>query len=62
MDVEGVDINFIIPGTWAPGSTALDLSLAKAMYRSYHRYMADYCSADPRRLKGLLLAPGADPT
>ena len=61
MDVEGVDINFIIPGTWAPGSTALDLSLAKAMYRSYHRYMADYCSADPRRLKGLLLAPGADP-
>ncbi|MYK74594.1 MAG: hypothetical protein F4017_08410, partial [Acidimicrobiaceae bacterium] len=43
MDVEGVDVNFIIPGTWAPGSTALDLSLAKAMYRSYHRYMADYC-------------------
>ena len=61
MDVEGVDVNFIIPGTWAPGSTALETSLAKGMYDAYHRYMADYCSADPRRLKGLLLAPGADP-
>lgn len=61
MDVEGVDINVLIPGTWAPGSTALDLSLAKGLYDSYHRYMQEYCSADPRRLKGLLLAPGADP-
>ncbi len=61
MDVEGVDINFIIPGTWAPGSSALEVGLAKAMHRSYHRYMADYCSADPRRLKGMLLAAAADP-
>jgi predicted TIM-barrel fold metal-dependent hydrolase len=61
MDVEGVDIDFIIPGTWASGSSALDLELAKALYRAYHRYMADYCSADYRRLKGLLLVPGADP-
>jgi predicted TIM-barrel fold metal-dependent hydrolase len=61
MDVEGVDIDLIIPGTWAPGSSALEVGLAKAMYRAYHRYMADYCSADHRRLKGLLLAPAADP-
>jgi predicted TIM-barrel fold metal-dependent hydrolase len=61
MDVEGVDVDFIIPGTWAPGSSALDPSLAQAMYRAYHRYMADYCGADPRRLKGILLAPAADP-
>jgi uncharacterized protein len=61
MDVEGVDINFIIPGTWAPGSSALETNLAKSMHRSYHRYMADYCSADPRRLKGMLLASAADP-
>lgn len=61
MDVEGVDVNVLIPGTWAPGSTALELSLAKKLYESYHRYMTEYCSADPRRLKGLLLAPGADP-
>lgn len=61
MDVEGVDIDFIIPGTWAPGSSALDPSLAQAMHRSYHRYMQDYCSADPRRLKGMLLVAAADP-
>ena len=61
MDTEGVDMNLLIPGTWAPGSTALDFSLALGMYRAYHRYMEDYCSADPRRLKGLLLAPCAAP-
>ncbi|MFD5112877.1 amidohydrolase family protein [Streptomyces sp. NPDC058220] len=61
MDVEGVDINVLIPAPWAPGSTALDLSLAKSMYSAYHRYQADYCSADSRRLKGLVLAPAADP-
>lgn len=61
MDVEGVDINLIVPGTWAPGSTALDPSLAALLYAAYHRYMADYCSEDSRRLKGLILAQGADP-
>lgn len=62
MDLEGVDVDFILPSTWACGSTALDLGLAKALYRAYHRYMQDYCSADHRRLKGLIIAPAADPT
>ncbi|GAA3728201.1 hypothetical protein GCM10022225_06980 [Plantactinospora mayteni] len=61
MDVEGVDINVLIPAPWAPGSTALDRDLALGLYRAYHDYQADYCSADPRRLKGLILAPGHDP-
>jgi predicted TIM-barrel fold metal-dependent hydrolase len=61
MDVEGVDVDFIIPSTWACGSSAIDIDLAKGLYRAYHRYMADYCSADVRRLKGLILAPGKDP-
>ncbi|HVA23450.1 MAG TPA: amidohydrolase family protein [Chloroflexota bacterium] len=61
MDVEGVDLDFIIPGTWATGSSALDVSLCQLLYEAYHRYMADYCSADSRRLKGLILAQGADP-
>lgn len=61
MDVEGVDIDFIIPGTWACGSSALDLSLAELLFEAYHRYMADYCSADSLRLKGLILAHGGDP-
>jgi predicted TIM-barrel fold metal-dependent hydrolase len=61
MDVEGVDIDLIIPGTWATGSSGLEPSLAQLLYEAYHRYMADYCSADSRRLKGLILAQGADP-
>jgi predicted TIM-barrel fold metal-dependent hydrolase len=61
MDLEGVDIDMIIPGTWATGSSALEVELCQLLYEAYHRYMADYCSADPRRLKGLILAQGADP-
>ncbi len=61
MDIEGVDVDLIIPGTWAPGSSALEPGLAQAMYRAYHHYLADYTSADPRRLKGLMLAPAANP-
>lgn len=61
MDTEGVDINLIIPGTWAPGSSALELNLAKSMHRAYHRYLADYTSVDTRRLKAVALAHCADP-
>src|SRR5438309_1806730 len=31
-----------------------------AMYRAYHRWMADYCGAYPRRLGGVLLAASRD--
>lgn len=61
MDVEGVDINLIIPGTWAPGSSALELRLAQSMHRAYHRYLRDYTSADTRRLKAVILAHAGDP-
>jgi len=61
MDVEGVDVNLIIPGTWAPGSSALEINLGKAMHRAYHRYMTEYTSADSRRLKGIALAHCGDP-
>jgi len=60
MDKEGVDVNCLIPGTWASASSALDPSLATGLYAAYHNYMAEFCSADPDRLKGLLLAPAAD--
>lgn len=61
MDIEGIDIHFLIPGTWIHGITALEPQLGRGLYEAYHRYIADYCSADPRRLKGLILVPGADP-
>lgn len=62
MDQEGRDIDFIIPGPWCYGAPALAPHLAQGLYRAYHRYMADYCAADPRRLKSMVLALGTDPT
>jgi predicted TIM-barrel fold metal-dependent hydrolase len=62
MDVEGRDIDFIIPGPWAYGAPALAAPLTTGLYRAYHRYIADYCAADPRRLKSMVLAPATDPT
>jgi predicted TIM-barrel fold metal-dependent hydrolase len=61
MDEEGVDLQVIIPGTWALGATALDVDLAKGLYDAYHRFQAEYCGTDVRRLKGLVMAAGADP-
>jgi predicted TIM-barrel fold metal-dependent hydrolase len=60
MDREGVDVDLIIPGTWASAVTALDAPLAVGLYRAYHNYMRDFCAAAPERLVGLLLAPAAD--
>lgn len=61
MDTEGRDIDFMVPGTWAFGAVTLAPSLFKGLYSAYHRYMADFCSADPRRLKSMILAPANDP-
>jgi len=61
MDLEGRDIDFIIPGPWAYGAPALAPHLAQGLYRAYHRYMAEYCAADSRRLKSMVMALGTDP-
>ena len=61
MDLEGRDIDFIIPGPWAYGAPALVPHLSKGLYRAYHRYMAEYCAADTRRLKSMILALATDP-
>ena len=61
MDTEGRDIDFIIPGPWAYGAPALASHLTRGLVDAYHRYMADYCAANPRRLKSMVLAPATDP-
>ena len=61
MDYEGVDVNLTLPsgwfGTWTAGD---DVALEMAMYRAYHRWMADYCGAYPNRLGGVILAGARD--
>ena len=61
MDMEGRDVDVIIPGTWANGLSSLeDVSLAESLYAAYHNYMREYCSTSPDRLKSLILVPCAD--
>src|SRR5438067_5368888 len=61
LDYEGVDANLTLPsgwfGTWTAGD---DVALETAMYRAYHRWMADYCGAYPERLGGLILVGTRD--
>lgn len=61
MDEEGVDLQVIIPGTWALGASALDAELAKGLYEAYHRFQNAYCGANLNRLKGLVVAHAGDP-
>ena len=56
MDHEGVDVNLTLPsgwfGTWTAGD---DVALEMAMYRGYHRWMADYCGSYATREFGRFL-------
>jgi uncharacterized protein len=60
MDREGRDIDLIFPGNWAPPLASLDISIQRGLYRAFHRYIREYCSADPTRLKSIALLPGVD--
>jgi predicted TIM-barrel fold metal-dependent hydrolase len=61
MDEEGVDVHLLIPATFSTAVSALDPELAKEIYAAYHRFIADYCAADPSRLKATMLTTAADP-
>ena len=60
MDREGVDVHLLIPGTWPQSVTVCPVDVAAGLYEAYARYMADFCSAAPDRLKSLLLVTGCD--
>jgi uncharacterized protein len=62
MDREGVDRHLIIPGTFAMASTALELSLSVELMCAYNRYVVEYASENPDRLKPSIQVPGAAPT
>jgi uncharacterized protein len=61
MDREGRDVDLIIPGTFSTAVSALPTDLALELHAAYHRYIVDYCSADPERLRATILALAADP-
>ena len=60
MDAEGVDVA-VLYGTMALGFPMLpDPDLGMAIVRAYHDWLADYCSADRARLKGVASVPLRD--
>jgi predicted TIM-barrel fold metal-dependent hydrolase len=61
MDREGADVHLLIPGTFAMASTALDSSLSVELLAAYNRYIVDYASADPVRLRPSIQVHGGEP-
>lgn len=61
MDMEGRDLDFLIPGTWCTAISGVkDVTLIEGLYRAYHNYIKVYCEHSPKRLKSMVLIPGAD--
>jgi predicted TIM-barrel fold metal-dependent hydrolase len=61
MDLEGRDMDFIIPATFSTAVSAIAQDLALEAHSAYNRYIADYCAADVTRLKAAMLVLGSDP-
>jgi predicted TIM-barrel fold metal-dependent hydrolase len=61
MDREGIDVDLIIPGTFASASTHLDVALSRGLCEAYNRYIVDYCSEDPERLRACIIVHASDP-
>src|SRR5262249_19734254 len=61
MDVEGVDVNMILPSGGVPAFASLrDVALEQAMYQAYHRFLRDYCAPYPERLTSVILVSARD--
>ena len=62
MDIEGIDTAVLFGSSGFLGLPFFeDKDFACAMARAYNNWVADYCKADPRRLKGVALVPIQDP-
>jgi predicted TIM-barrel fold metal-dependent hydrolase len=61
MDIEGVDVNMVLPSGSIVGFCSLDdVALEQAMYQAYHRFLAEYCAPYPDRLFSLVLVSPRD--
>ena len=61
MDIEGVDVNMILPSGGLPAFCSLeDSGLELAMHQAYHRFLKDYCGPYPDRLTSVILVSCRD--
>ncbi len=61
MDVEGIDVAVLYPSIGLNFWAIEDPAAALALARAYNDWLAEYCSADPRRLVGAAMLPFQDP-
>jgi len=61
MDIEGVDVNMILPSGGVPAFAGLpDVALESTMYEAYHRWLGEYCAPYPDRLTSVILVSARD--
>jgi predicted TIM-barrel fold metal-dependent hydrolase len=60
MDEEGVDVELLVPGAPNP-ETVADMELRMGFIQAYNRFVNDFASAAPQRLKALLPVIGSAP-
>ncbi|WP_437680114.1 amidohydrolase family protein [Sorangium sp. So ce131] len=63
MDASGIDVSFLYPtfAMYLLGVDTLDAELAGAFARAYNRWLRDFCSVSPERLRAVGLVSPHDP-
>ena len=59
---EGIDLAFLYPTSALRIGEIREADYQAALCRAYNDFMADWCKADPQRLKGVAIVPYLDPT
>src|SRR3989441_808488 len=62
MAQEGIDLAFLYPTSALRIGEIREVDYQTALCRAYNDFIADWCKADPQRLKGVAIAPYLDPT
>ena len=55
MDIDGIDVSIVYPTTGLTLFSVLDSELLTANFRTYNDWVGEFCSAFPRRLKGIAM-------
>ena len=55
MDIDGIDMSIIYPSLGLMLYRVVDSELLTAIFKAYNDWMADFCSASPKRLKGIAM-------
>ncbi len=61
MDASFIDIDVLYPTHVSSYCALSDIGFESALYRAYHRWVSDFCSQAPDRLKWTLVANMRDP-